>query len=121
MALLGSISAMVIPLFLNINFGDSVDSTLINGLLTATAILFGFISLEAKDIKPFWVRAFYISILIVFLMVTGLFYFSAIFFDGHTTKLVALVAFGNFYFCTLCSVGTILARHYMSNEKESES
>jgi hypothetical protein len=122
MALFFSIYSIVqASLFFKINFEDSVDPSIINGLLTATAILFGFISLEARDIKPFPARFFYVSILIIFLMITGLVYFSEVIVTGHATKLVFVIAFSNFIFCVLCSVNTILARYFMSGEDAQKS
>jgi hypothetical protein len=53
-------------------------------------------------------------------MITGEKYFSDMMFVGHPTKWAALIAFDNFMFCALCSVNTVMARHFMRNEKEAE-
>jgi hypothetical protein len=44
-------------------------------MLTAIAIVFGFLSLEARKIRQFWAKFVFLSTLILFLMVTSGVYF----------------------------------------------
>jgi len=61
---------------LNGNLQNEVNPTIINGILTATAIIFGFVTLQFREIKSSNLERFLLSLpLLLFLMVTLEFYF----------------------------------------------
>jgi magnesium-transporting ATPase (P-type) len=75
-----------------------VNPTIINGILTATAIVFGFVAFELRDIKSGIIEKFLLSSpLLLFLMITLEWYFiQAI--VGNITAILALEATANCLF-----------------------
>jgi ABC-type transport system involved in cytochrome c biogenesis permease subunit len=84
------------------NLSEQVDGALVNGVLTATAITFGFLNLEITEIKVFHLKYLLVLILLMFLMTTVLFYFNDCFEYGRASKLTMLVATANFLFNIFC-------------------
>jgi uncharacterized membrane protein YhaH (DUF805 family) len=106
-----SILVVVIPtLAVGVNLRDSIDASTVNGLITATAIVFAFVSFEAREIESFRAKFLFLMTLIVFLMFTGLTYYADVMQTGHVTKAVLLVAMTNFYFDILSFEGIMLVK-----------
>jgi hypothetical protein len=125
---LGIIVALVISvLFLPIislgagfNLQNTIDASTVNGLLAATAIVFAFVSFEGRDIEPFRMKYLFLSILVLFLLVTCGIYFAVVMQTGHVTKLVLLVAMCNLYFNVLSfNAVTLGKRRLIAKAKET--
>jgi hypothetical protein len=88
--------SILLPLVTYINFkADSVNEvspTVVNGILTVTAIVFGFIAFEVREIKASILERFLLSFpLLLFLMVTLEAYFIAVVSGKINTGLVLIV------------------------------
>ncbi len=60
------------------NFENEVNPTIVNGILTATAIVFGFVAFELREIKSSIIEKFVLSLpLLFYLMITLEWYFIA--------------------------------------------
>jgi hypothetical protein len=86
------------------NWNGSIDASSVNGLITATAIVFSFVSFEAREIEPFEAKVDFLIILTSFLLLTGVFYYYDVMRTGQPTKLVLLVTMADFYFNILSVV-----------------
>lgn len=100
--------SVLIPLFalfyLNADFKTEVNSTVINGILTSTAIIFGFVTFELRDIQISIKKKFSLTLpLLIFLMTTVVIYYVDILRYGNTTNLTLVVAVSNFLFNLLYS------------------
>jgi cation transport ATPase len=98
------------------NLNAPVDASIVNGMLTATAIVFAFVTFEARDIEPYRPRFFLSGLLVVFLFLTGLVYFGQVMDPsvGHPTKLVLVIAMANFYFNILSSINAMYGRKLLA-------
>jgi hypothetical protein len=88
--------SILLPLLTYINFkADSVNEvnpSIVNGILTVTAIVFGFIVFELREIKASMLERFLLSFpLLLFLMVTVEAYFIAVISGKINTGLVLIV------------------------------
>ncbi|MGD0070285.1 MAG: hypothetical protein ABSB71_01835 [Candidatus Bathyarchaeia archaeon] len=94
-----SFSLPFLMLFLfNGNLGKEVDPTIINGILTATAIVFGFVTFELREIKSSMEEKFILSLpLLFFMMITLLSILSGVIL-GVMTVVIALEATANCLF-----------------------
>jgi hypothetical protein len=97
----------------HINLSDPLDASMVNGVVAAIAILFGFVSFEARDIKSLLAKYVLLSTLILFLMITSWIYFMDVMRYGHATKFDFLMAMINLYFNVLSSIIVIRARTYV--------
>lgn len=102
--LLFSILGVMIPFlfYLHVNLSDPLDASTINGMIAIIAITFGFISFEAREIKPQTLRFAFLLVLIAFLILTSETYFMDVMQYGHATKLDLLVAMANLFFNAFC-------------------
>jgi hypothetical protein len=89
---------------------DQIDASTINGLLTATAIVFGFASFEASEIEVLKAKYVLITTMAFFLMVTSEFYYLSVMTLGHVVKFVLLVAMANLFFNVFVTALAIWAR-----------
>lgn len=106
--IIGSI-LLIVPA-LGYNLQEPLDASSINGIIAAIAMLFGFVSLEAREIKHWNARFTLIMTLIIFLMITSEIYFLAVMSFGHPIKLVLLIAMTNLFFNILSSSLVMWAR-----------
>jgi|GEM_PF-3190849 hypothetical protein len=102
------------------NLNAPIDASIVNGMLTATAIVFAFVTFEAREIEPYRVKFLLLMLPVIFLMTTGGYYFSQVMDPsiGHPTKLVLVVAMANFYFNILCSINAIMIENLEDEKKE---
>jgi hypothetical protein len=103
---------LVVPSALVFHFSlmDQIDASTINGLLTATAIVFGFASFEASEIEVLKAKYVLITTMAFFLMVTSEFYYLSVMTLGHVVKFVLLVAMANLFFNVFVTALAIWAR-----------
>ena len=82
----------------NGNIGREVEPTIINGILTATAIVFGFVTFELREIKTSVEEKFILSLpLLFFMMITLLSILSGVIL-GMMSIVIALEATANCLF-----------------------
>jgi uncharacterized membrane protein len=94
-----SIIGVVVPLFnYHINFGASIDASIMNGLIAVIAILFGFVTIEARANENQSVKFVFFIPLIMFLLITSGAYFSDVMYYGYPTKRDLLIAMVNLYY-----------------------
>jgi len=101
-----------------------VDPTIINGVLTATAIVFGFVAFELREIKSGILEKYLLSFpLLLFLMATLEFYFRGAILGKITTELVleatANCLFNILYVIPLTMVKAI--REEIEHKKNSDT
>jgi hypothetical protein len=95
---------------LNGNLGNEVNPTVVNGILTATSIVFGFVALELREIKSSTIERFLLSLpMLAYMMVTLEFYFIAVIVGKTTTGLVLEVT-SNCLFNIFYSVPLVIAK-----------
>jgi hypothetical protein len=104
------------------NLNAPVDASIVNGMLTATAIIFAFVTFEAREIEPFKARFIFLVVLVTFLMTTGVYYFSQVLDPnvGHPTKSMLAVATANFYFNVLSSINAMCGRKSTAKKDSSQ-
>jgi hypothetical protein len=102
------------------NLNAPIDASIVNGILTATAIVFAFVTFEAREIEPERLRFFLTGLLVGFLFWTGGIYFFQVMDPniGHPTKLVLAVAMANFHFNILSSVSATHGKRLLRDEAE---
>ena len=85
-------------LWQNVNFSANIDASFINGILTGTAIVFGFVTYELREVKASLSFKTVFSLpLLFFLYTTVIVYsFSAMF--DNVTNMTLFVASSNFVF-----------------------
>jgi len=89
---------------------SEVNPTVVNGILTATAIVFGFVAFELREIKSSSLERFLLSLpLLLYMMTTLEYYFIEAVVGKITTELV-LEATSNCLFNILYSLPLALAR-----------
>jgi hypothetical protein len=111
-----SLALLILPH--NINFSSPIDSSTINGILTAIAIVFGFVSYEAREIKAPYIKFFFISVVIAFLSLTTESYFVVEMASGQANKSVLFIAMYNLVFNIYCSFVVIWARGAFEKEED---
>ena len=122
--LLGAPILIVVACFLwflialNISPISPIDSSTVNGVLTAIAIVFGFVSYEAREIKEPRIKIFFISALTVFLLATTESYFIVVMTSGQANKAVLFIAMCNLVFNIFCSLVVIWAREVFDEEED---
>jgi hypothetical protein len=104
--------SILFPVWTYVHFkADSVNEinpTIVNGILTATAIVFGFVAFELHEIKASAIERFLLSLpLLLFLMVTLEAYFMATI-SGKINTGLALIATSNCLFNILYVAPTII-------------
>lgn len=92
------LSILLIVPTLGYNLSEPLDASAINGIITAIAILPGFISSEAAKLKSGSAKFVFILMLVLLLTVTSENYFLSEMRFGHPTKFVLLVAMINLLF-----------------------
>jgi hypothetical protein len=102
----------------NINLLSPVDSSTVNGVLTAIAVVFGFVSYEAREIKELGIKFLIIIVLIIFLIVTTETYFAQVMISGQANKLVLFIAMCNLVFNMFCSLTVMWAREIFDEEED---
>ena len=91
------------------NFEGEANPTVVNGLLTATAIVFSFVAFELRDIKASRLERFLLSFpLLAYMMVTLDYYFVAII-VGKITMVLVFETTGNCLFNILYTLPVLLA------------
>jgi|SRR5271157_2745251 len=114
-----SLLVVVYPLFsFHFNLSDQVDSSTMNGMIAVIAILFGFVSFEAREIKSLVGKTVFLVSLVLFLIVTSDVYFSDIIQFGHATKVDLIVAMVNLSYNALNYLTII---HFKNYEQKSLS
>ena len=94
----------------NANLNSEIEPAIINGILTATAIVFGFVAYELREVKASTTGKVLLALpLLFFLMLTLEFYFiSAI--VGKVTVFQVVAATSNFLFNIFYIVPIIVAK-----------
>jgi magnesium-transporting ATPase (P-type) len=94
----------------NASFTNPVEPTTVNGILTATAIVFSFLAFELREVKASILERFLLSLpLLLFLMVTVEFYFLGVI-NGKVNMSTFLVATSNFLFNILYACVLFVAK-----------
>lgn len=110
-----SITLPFVTLFaLNPELGMEVNPTVINGILTATAIVFGFVTFELREIKTSMAEKLILSMPLLFfiMLTTNLIFYGIVL--GKMTVLTATVATSNFFF-NIFYIFPVMAVKYQRN------
>lgn len=82
-----------------IDLGSEANATMVNGILTASAIVFGFVAFEIREIKAGYIeKIVLVSPMLLFLMATVRSYFDDAMLVGYATKMTMLLATSDFLF-----------------------
>jgi predicted benzoate:H+ symporter BenE len=101
----------------NIDYQTKIESTIVNGVLTGTAIVFGFVTFEIREIKTTILLKFFLAFpLLIFLSVTVLNYFNDSMRNGYITKFTMTIATVNFLFNIFYCVLVVSLKGYYDFE-----
>ena len=106
-----SISLPIVPfVFYGGELGREINPTIVNGILTVTAIIFGFVAFELREIQSSGMEKFLLSFpLLLFLLVTlEVVFVGAI--TGKMTSGVALITTANCLFNILYTLPVIVVK-----------